>query len=351
MEIRESTIDDNRKLQKLQAKCPQGVTQNVSTVNTPDFFARVKIYEDYKVFVATEKNRIIGSSACAVHNAMVNGKIAKIGYGFQAFVDPKSRGKGVAGALHRVRENYMRDRDAVLGYTLVLEGNTASMKYIEREGFNKHRTLVMSSILVSQSMDIGKDLEIVTITQEELTDVVELVNSTWKGYELYESMTAESLDRLIRRTPVYSYNDIFVLKKGKRIMACLGYWDWSRVMRITVKALSFKVQVMSILIDIVRLIRPIPRGPKVGDISKQIVLTPIGFRDIDHLTILLKFINNLALSRKIQQIYCVCEPSHPLLDSFKNFIHIDSGIHIFVKPFQENVVLADQPVFVNGFDL
>lgn len=52
MVIREATADDNSELQQLQAKCPQGTTLIVSTVDTPDFFARVKAYESYKVYVA-----------------------------------------------------------------------------------------------------------------------------------------------------------------------------------------------------------------------------------------------------------------------------------------------------------
>lgn len=49
MYIREATPDDNKELQELQAKCPQGKTLIVSTVNTPDFFARVKAYESYMI--------------------------------------------------------------------------------------------------------------------------------------------------------------------------------------------------------------------------------------------------------------------------------------------------------------
>ncbi|MFC1905720.1 GNAT family N-acetyltransferase [Chloroflexota bacterium] len=351
IDIREATQDDNRELQKVQTRCPQGSSQNLSTVNTPDFFTRVKIFGDHKVYVATRKNRIIGSTACAVHDALVNGKVAKIGYGFQAFVDPKYRGKGVAGLLHKVREDYMRERGAVLGYTLVLEQNIASMRYIERQGFKQHRTLVMPSIMVNQEMDVGSDVKIRPITQEDLAAVASLVNETWQDYELYDPMTADSLASLVRRTPVYSFDDIFVLEENKQIMACLGFWDWSRVMRITVRALSLKVRAMSFLLDIVRIFRPIPKGPKIGDELKQIVLTPIGFRDIEHLTILLRHINNQAFAKGIHQIDCACEKNHPLLDSLNGFIRIDSGIHIYIKPFQDDVVLADRPFFIDGLDL
>ena len=83
MDIREATPDDNEELQKLQTRCPQGTTLIVSTVNMPDFFARAKAYEDYKVYVAFENNHIIGSAACAIRNAVVSGKVEKVGHEFQ----------------------------------------------------------------------------------------------------------------------------------------------------------------------------------------------------------------------------------------------------------------------------
>jgi hypothetical protein len=45
MYIREATPNDNEELQRLQAQCPQGTSLIVSTVNTPDFFARAKAHE------------------------------------------------------------------------------------------------------------------------------------------------------------------------------------------------------------------------------------------------------------------------------------------------------------------
>jgi hypothetical protein len=62
--IRDAMLDDNEELQELQGQCPMGTTLIVSTVNTPDFFARVKAYESWKVLVACENSRIIGSAAC-----------------------------------------------------------------------------------------------------------------------------------------------------------------------------------------------------------------------------------------------------------------------------------------------
>jgi hypothetical protein len=81
MDIREAVPDDNDALQELQSKCPQGTDLIASVVNTPDFFARAKAYESYKVYIAYEGNHILGSTACGFKNAVVNGEVRRVGYG------------------------------------------------------------------------------------------------------------------------------------------------------------------------------------------------------------------------------------------------------------------------------
>jgi L-amino acid N-acyltransferase YncA len=351
MDIREATENDNLDLQLLQAKCPQGTTVIVSTVNTPDFFARAKVYEDYKVYVATEEDRIIGSTACGTRDATVNNQIIKVGHGFQTFVDPKFRGRRIAGQLNQVRENYLRQQGAALAYTIVMEGNTPSMRYIARQGFKHHRTLIMPSIMLYKEMDIKKNGKIRPIVSGDLAAVSDLINETWQGYELYEPLTADSLSKLIARTPAYGYENIVVLEENGQILACLGFWDWSQVTQITVKALSFKMRAISFLLNAARIFRPIPQGPKVGDVLKQMVLTPIGFKEREHLTVLLRHVNNYAFDKGIQQIFCLCERGHSLLSSMKGFLHVDTLMHLNVKPLREDVSLTEQPVFINGLDL
>ncbi|MFC1905719.1 GNAT family N-acetyltransferase [Chloroflexota bacterium] len=351
MDIREARADDNLELQELQATCPQGTTLVVSTVNTPDFFARVKVYEDFNVYVACENNRIIASAACAVRNAIVDGKVTKIGHGFQAFVDPEYRGRRIAGQLYQLREDYMQQHGAVLAYSLIMEGNTPSMRHVTRRGFKLHRTMVMPSVMVYKEMPVKSRAIVRAMTQEDLAVVVNLINETWHDYESHEQMTAESFVSLIARMPAYNYENVIVLEENNRIEACIGFWDWSQIMQITMKALSPKMKVMNLILDIARIFRPLPQGPKVGDVLKQAALTPIGFRNSDHLTILLKNINNQLLPLGIQQIFCLCEKEHPLLKSLKEFIHIDTAMHIYVKPLQDNVSLVNKPLFIDGLDL
>jgi hypothetical protein len=91
MYIRDAMPDDNEELQALQGQCPMGTALVVSTVNTPDFFARAKAYGSWRVLVACENGRITGSAACSVRKGVVDGSIRRVGYEFQYFVSPEYR--------------------------------------------------------------------------------------------------------------------------------------------------------------------------------------------------------------------------------------------------------------------
>jgi GNAT superfamily N-acetyltransferase len=351
MNIRAATVDDNTELIELQGKCPQGTTIVASTVNTPDFFARAKVYEGFRVFVVCDDSRIIASAACGLRKALINGKTENITHEFQAFVDPAFRGKRIAGELHKVREEYARRQGAALSYGIIMEGNTPSVRHTERQGFRRCCTLIMPSIAVYKEMEIGNPGNIRIMLPEDLPAVARLVNDTWQGYELYEPMTGESLARLISRTPAYDYENICILEEDGEIKACLGYWDWSKVTRVTVEAFNLKMRVIIFLIRALGLLRPVPCPPKLGETMKQIVLSPVGFKEMRYLTKLLRHINNQALSQGIEQIFLITDRKHPLMSSLQGLIHIDTGMHLYIKPLRENLSLGDRPFFISGLDL
>lgn len=351
MNIREAKSDDNHKLQELQAKCPQGKTLIVSIINMPDFFGRAKAYESYKVFIAQEENRIIGSHACAMRNAMVNGKLIRIGYSFQTFISPDQRKKGLAKKLLQYMEDDLIQNGAALVYGLIIEGNLPSMKLVESLGFKLHRNLVMPGLAIYKEMDVVHKGTIRPATSEDLTAVAMLLNDTWQGYDLYEPTSAEALSQFINRTPAYSFENLLLLEDQGEIFACLGFWDWRQVMRISVIKRSLKMRMIGMLLDFLRNFRPMPRRIKEGDTLKQMILTPIAFKDPGHLAVLIRYLNNQALQEGIEQIFCVCERDHVLLSAMKGFVRINTAIHLYVKTFQQNLLMGNNPVFVDGIDL
>ncbi|MDO9123993.1 MAG: GNAT family N-acetyltransferase [Deltaproteobacteria bacterium] len=351
MNIREALPADNDELQKLQAKCPQGRTIIVSIVNTPDFFARAKAYRSYKIFVAFEDDRIIGSAACAIRDGTLNGNLNRIGYEFQYFTSPDCRGRGVAKQLHKQIEDYLSKQEVILSYLLVMEGNSPAKRLFEGLGFHLHRHLMMTGVPIFKKMEVTFRGNIRPMAWEDLEVLAGLLNQTWQGYDFYEPTSAQGLREFISRTPGLGLENLLVLEKEREVLACLGFCDWSQMMRITLEAISLKMRLFGMLLDALRLFRPMPKGPKPGDMLKQWMLTPIAFRDPEYVEPLLRYLNNQALVKGIAQIFSVFEQGDVLLSRMKGFIRLSTGMSLYVKPLQLNASVGNRSVFVDGIDL
>jgi GNAT superfamily N-acetyltransferase len=348
MEIREATLEDNDTLQALQAQCPQGISLVVSTVNTPDFFARAKAYESYKIFVACEDSRIIGSGACAFRNGIINGNTERLGYEFQYFVSPDFRRKGLAGQLRNHIEKYLIQEGAALSYALVMEGNVPSMRLLESYGFHIYRRLTMRTLPVRKEKQVDSAVAVRSATSDDLSSVSQLLNDTWQKYEWFHPTTVESLNQCIDRIPAFHLDDILLLEDRNGISACLGVWDWSRVMRVTVERLSRKMRWMGRLLVLTGIM---PQFIKPGDTMKQVMLTMVGYRSVQDLSFLLRHLNNQALRKGIEQIFYLCEKGDPMLKCSKGFVHIDTGMQLYVKPLRSDLKLGAGPVFIDGIDV
>ena len=100
----------------------------------------------------------------------------------------------------------------------------------------------------------------------------------------------------------------------------------------------------------VRLVRPAPRIPAVGETWNQWCLPLIGFEDPEHLRMLLRYVNNAALRRGADQIVAICERGDRLRLGMKGLQTLTIGGHLYVKPLQL-VVLGNRPVQIPGIDL
>jgi Acetyltransferase (GNAT) family len=265
-----------------------------------------------------------------------------VGYEFQYFTSPDRRGKDVARQLHRHIEDYLMSHGVALSYLLIIEDNLPAMRLFEGQGFKRHRTLVMRGLAIYKEMKIGSHGKVRPMISEDLPAVSELINKTWRGYDLYGATSAEALAQFINRTPRYSLDNLVILEDEREILGCLGFWDWNQVMRITVKARNLKMQITGLLVDIVRKFRPMPRVPRPNESLNQWCLTPIAFKNLQCFAPLLNYVNNKAFLRGIEQIFFVCERHHALLESLKGFIRVDTLMHIYVKAIQQGALIENK---------
>jgi len=274
-----------------------------------------------------------------------------VGYEFQYFTSPEFVRRGVAKLLHQRIEERLIEQGAALSYLLIMEGNHPSMKLFEGLGFQRVRTLVMPALFVYREMETDSATKVRQARPEDLPAIAGLLNDTWQGHELYEPASAETLSQFVRRTPAYDLGSLLVLEERGKIRACVGFWDWSRIARVTIKEVSLKLRTVALMLDVARRFRPMPPGPEPGRTLNQMVLTPIGFEEPDHFSTLLRFANNEALGKGIEQIFFLCERGHTTLKSLEGFISVNTAIHIYAKPLQEGLTPGDSPIFIDGIDI
>lgn len=348
MKIREALFHESKELQRLQEKAPQGKSFVVSTVNIPDFFSRVRVYESWKVFNAYKGDQIIGSAACAIRNAVVGGHVHRVGYEFQYFTSLEYRRKGVAQALRKKIDDYLSDQGAVLSYACIMEGNLPSMRLFEREGFYLHRKLVMPAIAARKEVPISRTQSIRTVTRRDLEAVAELLNQTWHGHDLFEPMSADSIAQTFERVENLNTSDMLILEEGGKILACMAIWDWSKIMKINILHLNLR---MWILLRLLYFARLLPKFPRSGDTLRQMMLTMIGYHSPENLSLLVKYANNIALSEGVEQVFCICERGDRLLKSLRGLTRVDTGVNLYVKSLQPDVSITDARVAMTGFDM
>ncbi len=352
MLIREATPQDQHNLQSIQAQCPQGTGLRFTTVNSPDFFARARAYQNGQVFVAEEQGEILGSAACGLRQLPLMGQTRPVGYEFQYFVAPAHRRKGVARALHQHIEEVLRAQGTALSYLLVAEDNLPSMRLFEGEGFQRYRTLRAPFLLPYKEMIAPGQGAVRPARPDDLPVVATLLNSTWRRYAFYQPVTAESLQEQFERMHGFSLENLLVLERNGGLAACVGYWDWRKTLEIRVQSLNTRLRTIRGLLNAARLLFPTPSLPGPGDNLTQWCLTPVGFTSPEALHAVLVTINNLAVQEGIGQLFLVGERRSAWFSALKGFFAADTFVHLYVKPLVEGISLReDHLVYLDAMDL
>ena len=137
MNLRDITFDDLPDVLRLYAQPDFDNGEVLDDAQARALYARFLTYPDYKIYVAEEGGRIVGSFAllvmlnlghCGAPSAIVEDVV----------VDPQMQGRGVGAAMMRAAMDLARDKGC---YKLVLSSNAKRVRahaFYERLGFTRH---------------------------------------------------------------------------------------------------------------------------------------------------------------------------------------------------------------------
>ena len=137
MNLRDITFDDLPDVLRLYAQPDFDNGEVLDDAQARALYARFLTYPDYKIYVAEEGGRIVGSFALLVmHNLGHCGAPSAIVE--DVVVDPQMQGRGVGAAMMRAAMDLARDKGC---YKLVLSSNAKRVRahaFYERLGFTRH---------------------------------------------------------------------------------------------------------------------------------------------------------------------------------------------------------------------
>lgn len=303
------------------------------------------------VFKAVQDGRIIASASCAVVEAMVNAESTRVGYQFEAFVDPAMRRRGAARALLERMADYQLANRAALAYALVMQGNQPSLGLVAKQGFRPHGQLTMNVLMVYRKMKPARPECLRPARAEDLEALARLQNRTWQGFDFHQPVSPEGLAAFLRRTPGHSLDQLLVYDGGRGPAACLGVWDWGSITRVRVISTTWSMRLKGWLLDALRRWRPLPRVPRPGQELKQWCLTSLGFQSPRKLAALLARVNNLALEQGVNTIFLLAQDAPWVEAALRGFMRVPVVMHLMVKPLAPGAMPSGAPVHLDGIHL
>jgi hypothetical protein len=192
--------------------------------------------------------------------------------------------------------------------------------------------------MVYKPEKLQDEANIKPITPADIKDVVAITNETYNNYDFYSPFTEETFQEYIKRLPQDSQENILVLKKGENIQACLGYWDYGKVIRERVLKLNTRLKAISLPIRFLGLFTSMPKIPKTGETLKQWYLFPIAYKDATALIELLKHVNNTALKNDITMLATALDYQSQVVSVLSKFRNVQVKLHYFVKPMRKKQI-------------
>jgi GNAT superfamily N-acetyltransferase len=351
IKVREATEDDNWALIELQRKCPMGTRLALRLNGSPDFFARSRAYEDWHVLVATEDEKIVGSAAYTRKEAVIDGELVETVYEYGFIVDPERRRRGIASMLQGQIEESVRT-DVDLLHLNITADNLPSINLFTKLGFERVKECRACMLMAYRRHRPVDDLHIRNMTQADVSDVVNMLNDFYRDHVFYRTLTAEAFLRRYRGLPHFDLQNIWVYDDGG-VKACLGYWDYNKVMRFAVERYMWRWRILRPILEVVGIFAEVPRIPKQGEQISNWYLTPIACRDPKGLTALLKHLLNKALEENVDFVSVPLDLGSPLTAILSIFRRYEGEFGWYMKSLGQRPIpdLLDKRLYIDVADI
>ena len=231
--IREATQADNAALIELERQAPLDLGDRVLSFDrSPNFFAHQEMEEHGRVVVAEDEGRLVGVVAGAWYDVLVEGQRRRLLYIHQGRILPDYRRRRVATDL--VIQHLILALDAKIDspYWLISPDNKTSLAFGQQGGME-----FWPLDGRRDSFDLnarGKaDGQVGSVGPDDLPRVLELINRTHAGREMFLPYDTDRLQKRLSLSPTYGWQHWRGYRSEKKLLAAAGVWDFGRSLRTT----------------------------------------------------------------------------------------------------------------------
>lgn len=328
MEIRDANPSDNEKLIELQRMSPMGRALIIQLDGSPDYFNRSRGYKDWHVIVAEENEEILGTAAYAVQDTILGGEKVTMVYEYSFMVHPDTRRRGLASILHKEIED--RNPNADYLHLNITEDNVESDAFFTKMGFTPVRSCAVNMLMAYKEFKTDS-YRIRQMKDGDIPVVVDLINETYMGYELFTPFKEESFRAHYKRLPFFNLDDIYVYENDA-IRAIAGLWNYNKIMSITMLGYDYKRNMMRRAVNFVGHLVALPRMPNIGEEMSNGYLTPMAYSDPGSAKQLLLHMLNIARTRGISLVSAILDKDSPVNEILNDIWCVEGGFTKYIKP-------------------
>ncbi|MBI2930094.1 MAG: GNAT family N-acetyltransferase [Planctomycetes bacterium] len=270
----------------LERACPQGEAFRLS-FRRRQFHLRAQCYDEARILVAREGERVVGTVAWAVKDLIIRGEPRRAGFYFDLRVHPDFRGRGIA---KRLGEEAVAAGQVTMRYGYCVEDNRVSRHIVALHGgapVGGYRYLIWP---------IYRPRPVRGVPSEALPRDVHVAQVEANGpFDFYCDPT---------RGGRLTGHVLSLLGDG----AGCSVWSNAELLQEVVERIPFRYRVARPLARLWPFATP--HIPRSGELVRSWYVYDFFARDAERARDLMRHVNNLALDRMIQ--YCsVVAPGRP----------------------------------------
>ena len=332
--IRPFAEGDNARLLDIEKLCPQGNEKYAMGVDKSDIIARYELYDNWKVLVAEEEEKVVGLIGWTVKRDPIQEE--RYVYLAEVMVHPEFRRKGIATKLVTEAEKNARETGSDYIYCYIFGANDDSKALFGKLGYSNKGEFKPCALSPYKKVNIKQKFEIERINKNDIPDVVRLINDYYTGRAHFVPYTSESFESYVDGIPAYGLENFWVVKDEGNVVACAGLWDCSVLgdMCYTKEPLIWKV--MRGVFGFLSLFGKMPGIPAEGEYFKGYYVADHAFKpkSSDAMSNLIGYFNNILFDAKRDFFVAQLDPNDPLFGLIKKFKPQIDTWYIFAKAFE-----------------